>query len=148
MSLGNLPVPGRPTIWGGGGGGRGRGRVVRWSWVNFQCRGVLLVWIGVGQGPTALAVGAGGGCVDIFTLIYSFSSFYPSLWETTRCRLKYCLKGSLSPKTTNQPTYNLDDSRARAYCACSRCGWGLCGHFYSDLSFLSSVSLTLGDGPI
>ena len=39
--------------------------MVRWSWVNFQCRGVLL-----------------------------------------------------------------DDSRARAYCACSRCGWGLFGHFW------------------
>ena len=24
---------------------------------------------------------------------------------------------------------NLDDSRARAYCACSRCGWGLSGIF-------------------
>ena len=80
------------------------GRVVRWSWVNFQCRGVLLVWIRVGQGPTALAVGAGGGCLDIFTLVYPFSSLSPSLWETTRYRLKYCLKGSLSPKTTNQPT--------------------------------------------
>ena len=78
--------------------------MVRWSWVNFQCRGVLLVWIRVGQGPTALAVGAGGGCLDIFTLIYHFSSLSPSLWETTRYRLKYCLKGSLSPKTTNQPT--------------------------------------------
>ena len=40
MVLGNLPVPGHPTIW-----------------------------ITVGQGPTALAVGAGGGCLDIFTLI-------------------------------------------------------------------------------
>ena len=79
----------------------GGGRVVRWSWVNFQCRGVLLVWIRVGQGPTALAVGAGGGCLDIFTLIYPFSSLSPSLWETTQYRLKYCLKGSLSPKTTN-----------------------------------------------
>ena len=39
-------------------------------------------------------------------------------------------------------------SRARAYCACSRCGWGLFGHFYSHLSFLSSFSLSLGDGPI
>ena len=78
------------------------GRVVRWSWVNFQCRGVLLVWIRVGQGPT-VAVGAGGGCLDIFTLIYPFSSLSPSLWETTRYRLKYCLKWSLSPKTTNQP---------------------------------------------
>ena len=82
----------------------GDGRVVRWSWVNFQCRGVLLVWIRVGQGPTALAVGAGGGCLVIFILIYPFSSLSPSLWETTRYRLKYCLKGSLSPKTTNQPT--------------------------------------------
>ena len=42
----------------------------------------------------------------------------------------------------------LDDSRARAYCACSRCGWGLFGHFYSPLSFLSSFSLSLGDDPI
>ena len=38
----------------------GGGRVVRWCWINFQCRGVLLIWIKVGQGPTALAVGAGG----------------------------------------------------------------------------------------
>ena len=44
MVLGKLPVPGRPTIL-----------------------------IGVGQGPTALSVGAGGGCLDIFTLIYLFS---------------------------------------------------------------------------
>ena len=27
-----------------------------------------------------------------------------------------------------RPT-NLDIGRARAYCACSRCGWGLFGHF-------------------
>ena len=53
MVLGKLPVPGRPTTW-----------------------------ITVGQGPTALTAGAGGGC------------------------------------------------------------------FYSDLSFLSSFSLSLGDGPI
>ena len=39
-------------------------------------------------------------------------------------------------------SYNLDYSRARAYCACSRCGWGLFGHFYSQLSFLSSFSLS------
>ena len=30
----------------------------------------------------------------------------------------------------------LDYSRARAYCAYSRCGWGLFGHFYSRLLFL------------
>ena len=55
----------------------------------------------VGQGPTTLAVGAGGGCLDIFTLIYPFFPLSPSLWETARCRLKYCLKGPLNPK---QPT--------------------------------------------
>ena len=42
----------------------------------------------------------------------------------------------------------LDKSRARAYCSCSRCGWGLFGHFYSHLSFLFSFSLSLGDDPI
>ena len=45
------------------------------------------------------------------------------------------------------PTY-LEKSRARAYCACSRCGLGLFGHFFSRLSFLFSFFLLLGDGPI
>ena len=43
MVRGKLPVPGRPTIW-----------------------------MIVGQGPIALAVGAGGCCLDIFTLHYIF----------------------------------------------------------------------------
>ena len=85
-------------------GGGGGGRVVRWRWVNFQCRGVLLVWLKVGQGPTALAVSAGGGCLDIFSLVYNFCFLSPSLWETAQYRLKYCLKGPLSPK---QPTNQL-----------------------------------------
>ena len=68
--------------------------MVRWCWVNFQCRGVLLII--VRQGPTALTVGAGEGCLDIFTLVYQFSFLSPSLWETARYRLKYCLKGPLS----------------------------------------------------
>ena len=76
MVLGKLPVPGRPTIL-----------------------------ITVGQGPIALAVGAGGGGLDIFTLICPFSSASPSLWEMAQYRLKYCLKGPLNPKQpTNQPT--------------------------------------------
>ena len=84
-------------LWGG--------RVVRWCWVNFQCRGVLLIRVIVGQGPTALAVGAGGGCLHIFFLLSIISLFLsPSLWETARYRLKYCLKGPLSP---NQPTNHL-----------------------------------------
>ena len=49
MVQGKLPVSGRPTIW-----------------------------ISVGQGPTALAVGSGGGCLDIFILIYPFCPLSPS----------------------------------------------------------------------
>ena len=37
-------------------------------------------------------------------LLYLFSSFSPSLWETARYRLKYCLKGQLNSKSTNQPS--------------------------------------------
>ena len=43
MVLGQLSVPERPTFW-----------------------------IIVGQGPIALAVGAGGGCLYIYTLLYFF----------------------------------------------------------------------------
>ena len=39
---------------------------------------------------------------------------------------------------------DMDNSRARAYCACSRCGWGLFEHFFSHLS----LSLSLPDGLI
>ena len=58
------------------------------------------IWITVGQGLTA-----GGGCLDIFTLIYPFSPLSPSLWEPARYRLNYCLKGPLNPKqpTNQQP---------------------------------------------
>ena len=59
--LGKLPVPGRPTIL-----------------------------ITKGLGLIALAVGAGGGGLDIFTLVYPFSSFY-------------CLKGPLNPKQPTNP---------------------------------------------
>ena len=77
--------------------------MVQWCWVNFQCQGVLLIWIRVGQGPTTLAVGAGGGCLDIFSLVYHFSFLSPSLWKTARYRLKYRLEGPLSPTLpTNQ----------------------------------------------
>ena len=48
---------------------------------NFQCRGVLLIWTIVGQGPITLAVGAGGGCLDIFSLVYHFSLLSPSLGD-------------------------------------------------------------------
>ena len=48
MVLGKLPVPGRPT---------------------YLER--------VGQGPSVLAAGAGGGCLNIFSLVYHFSFFLP-----------------------------------------------------------------------
>ena len=72
MVLSKIPVPGRPTIW-----------------------------MIVGQGPITLAVGAGWGCLHIFSFLFLFSSLSLSLWETARYRLKYCLKGHLNPK---QPT--------------------------------------------
>ena len=37
------------------------------------------------------------------SIIYPFFPLSPSLWETARYRLKYCLKGPLNPK---QPTNN------------------------------------------
>ena len=74
--LGKLPVPGRPT--------------------NLDYNG---------HGPIVLAVGAGWGCLDVVSLIYHFSFFSFSLWETARYRLKYCLKGPLSQKQPiNLPT--------------------------------------------
>ena len=51
------------------------------------------------------------------------------------------------PPVPGRPT-NLDLSRASAYCACSRCGWGLFEYIFSNLSFLFSFSLSLGEGPI
>ena len=75
MVLGKLRVPGRPTIW-----------------------------VIVGQGPIALAVGA-GGVLWTFFLSSILPSLSPSLRETARYRLQYCLKGPLNPKQpTNQPT--------------------------------------------
>ena len=46
-----------------------------------------------------------------------------------------------------RPTY-LEQSRARAYCSCSKCGWRLFGCFFSRLSFLLSFSLSLEDCPL
>ena len=51
----------------------GGGRVVRRCWVNFQCRGVLLIWITVGQWPIVLAVGA-------VRVVWTFFSHLPPLF--------------------------------------------------------------------
>ena len=71
--LDKLSVPGRPT-----------------SWDDSRARAYC-----------ACSRCGYGGCLDIFSLIYLFSFLSPSLWETARYRLKYCLKGPLNPK---QPT--------------------------------------------
>ena len=74
---------------------------------NVRCSvpGRPKIWMVVGQGPIALAVGASGGGLDIFTPLYLLSPLSPSLWETARYRLQCCLKGPLNPKQpTNQPT--------------------------------------------
>ena len=74
MVMGKLPKLGRPTIW-----------------------------LIVGHGLIALAVGADGG-VWTFLLSSILSPLSPSVWETARYRLKYCLKGLLNPKEpTTQP---------------------------------------------
>ena len=44
--------------------------------------GKLPVLITVGQGPIELAVGAGGGGLDTFTLIYPFSSLSLSFGDS------------------------------------------------------------------
>ena len=80
--LGKLPVPGHPAFW-----------------------------ITVGQGLTALAVGAGGGCLDIFTLIYPFCHLSPSLWY----RLKYCLKGPFKPKQSVNQLVFINVSKLLAF---------------------------------
>ena len=44
------------------------------------------------------------GLFGHFSLIYHFSFLSAWLWETAPYRLKYCLKGLVSPKQpTNQP---------------------------------------------
>ena len=72
MVLGELPVPGCPTIW-----------------------------VTVGQGPIVLAAGVGGGCLDIFTLIYPSLLFLPSLGDGP-IWTEILSQRAVKPKTTNQ----------------------------------------------
>ena len=48
---------------------------------KFSVPGAPLVWKIVGQGNIALAVGAVGGCLNIFSLAYLFSFLSPSLGD-------------------------------------------------------------------
>ena len=78
--------------------------MVRLCWIKLPVPGRPTVWMIVGQGLIALPVGAGGGSLNILTLLYPFSPLSPSLWEAARYGLKYCLKGPLNQKQpSNQP---------------------------------------------
>ena len=72
--------------------------------VKLPVPGRSIIWITVGQGPTALAVGAGGGCLDIFYYSYlSFlSSFSLSLGDGP-IQTETLSQRAVKPKTTNQP---------------------------------------------
>ena len=59
------------------------------------------IWI-IGQGPIALAVGAGVGCSDSFTLLYSFSSFSLSLGDGP-IQTEILSQRAAKLKTTSQP---------------------------------------------
>ena len=73
MVLGELPVPGRPTVW-----------------------------MIVGQGSIALAAGAGGGCLDIFTLLYLFHPLSLSLGDGP-ISTEILSQRAVKPNTTNKP---------------------------------------------
>ena len=75
--------------------------MVRWCWVNFQCRGVLLIWIIVGQWPSALTVGAGGACLDIFVSHQSFLFSFSLSLEDGLILIEILSQRAMKPK---QPT--------------------------------------------
>ena len=115
MVLGKLPVPGRPTIW-----------------------------ITVGQGPTALTVGAGGGGLDIFTLIYPFSPLSPSLWGKRWSGYAMVL-GKLP--VPGRPTILITVGQGPIALAVGAASGGGLDIFTLVYPF-SSFSLSVGDGPI
>ena len=55
--------------------GDGRGQPMLMG--NFQCQGILVIWIKIGQGPIVLAVDVGGCCFDIFPLFCHISLLLP-----------------------------------------------------------------------
>ena len=66
---------------------------------SFQCRGVLLIWHMVGQGPAVLAAGARRmGCFFFFFISSILSSFSNALCFWRRLNiLKYCGPGHYNP---------------------------------------------------
>ena len=141
--------------------------MVRWCWVNFQCRAsynsdnrrarAYFGWL-VG------CFGFNGPLRQYFSLYRAVSHREAERGERidesknvqttpacTYCKrnrpLPYCNQNCRTPRHWKfTQHYRTTRPPPRAYCTCSRCVWGLFGHF--SLSFLSSLSLSLGDGPI
>ena len=89
MMLGKRPVPGRPTGW-----------------------------ITVGQGPTALAVGAGGCCLDILLPSILFLLFLPLFWMVDGCsgfngplRQYFSLYRAVSQREGERGEKKIDESK-------------------------------------
>ena len=114
MVLDKLPVPGRPII-----------RMI------------------VGQGPIALAVGAGGGCMDICTLLYPFCPHSPSLWERGWSGGAMVLGNLPVP---GRPITLITVGQGPIALAVGAGGGGL--DIFTLIYPFFSFSLSLGDGPI
>ena len=115
--------------------------MVRRCWVNFQFPGVLLIRIIVGQGPVALAAGA-GRVVWTFFLSSIISRFFPPSqgWSDGAMVL-----GKLP--VPGRPTIWITVGQGPTTLAVGA-DRGCFDIFNFHLSFLSSFFLSLGDGPI
>ena len=113
--------------------------MVRWCCANFQCRGVLPIWIRVGQGPTALSVGAGGVVWTFFVssiislfflplfgrrpdivgwLVGCFGVYGPLRQYFSLYRADSQREGER--KETTDERKNVQTTPTRTYCKCSR----------------------------
>ena len=74
--------------------------MVRWCWVTVNAGRPTNVDNSRARAYSAYSADRGlfGHCLSLSSVNFLLS---PSLWETARCRLKYCLKGPLTPQ---QPT--------------------------------------------
>ena len=68
---------------------------------KISSAGAFYIWTTVRQGPIALAVGAGGGYLDIFILLYFFSPLSLSL-EDGPIKTEILSQRAVKPKPTNQ----------------------------------------------
>ena len=110
FSLYSIPIA---IFWGEGGVGMGVVAEIegnhsliastRSYFKKYQCRGVLLIWIKVGQGPTALAVGA-GGIVWTFFLSSIFFFLSPSVGDGP-IKTDILSQRAVKPQPTNQLLY-------------------------------------------